>query len=104
MAKKTHYKLYKRGKLWCSALIAVAALSTALIVGQQTVKADTNNASPQQVQLSDQLAPLQSPAGSQERLAASTPATDDTTNAGYLDSYQLTTDSTTGQASLQAGG
>lgn len=104
MAKKTHYKLYKRGKLWCSALIAVAILSTALIAGQQTAKADTNTASPQQVQLFNQSAPLQSPAVSPERQANNTSITGDTTNAAYLDNCQLTIDPATGQASLQASG
>lgn len=104
MEQKIHYKSYKRGKIWCCAIIAIAAFSMVTITNQQTTRADTVINTSQQVQASAQELQSQLTPDNNSYSTSSSIAVTNTTNAACLDHYQLTTDLENGEAHLEASG
>ncbi len=72
---KKRFKLYKAGKQWCIAAVAILAIIGGLTIGGTTVHADQQSVAPS----------LNQPVGNYERLAA-TGQSNDQGDYGYLDS------------------
>lgn len=102
MEKKNHYKLYKSGKKWCCALIATATV--ALAVGGSQLAAHADEAVNNTYQVQQVIQPTEQQVSQASQTAHQPVEGDATTNAAWLDGYQLTVNQKIGQVSLQANG
>ena len=96
MENKKRFKLYKSGKLWCTAAVAFASLTIGSAMVTGSAHADTTSApvsDPEAAQVNNQVPKDTTTSGNQWG-----------TNQGHLDSTQLTTDPQTGQATLNMTG
>lgn len=100
METKRHYKLYKKGKLWCCSAIVLATVAVGLAITSENARAAVNTFSREETT-------VELPTTENNSLIEadnSINRLNETANVGNLDSYQITADPTNGEASLEFSG
>ena len=103
METKRHYKLYKKGKLWCCSAIILAMAVVGLTTTGESAHAAVSTF-PQETTVETSTVGNNIPTQVDSQANEADSGMDKTANVGNLDSYQITEDPTTGEASLDFSG
>lgn len=103
METKRHYKLYKKGKLWCCSAIILAMAVVGLTATNESAHAAVST-SPQETTVETTTVGNNVPTQVDSRVDETDSGMDKAANIGNLDSCQITEDPTTGEANLDFAG